>query len=105
MTDYEALSDDMERLANENRTVPGVNEFLFRGADAIRELRRDLRGAMAIIEREGNRNDELNRTREALRTARMSVLEEAAALCDSFDERECCSAYCARKIRELKDGP
>lgn len=35
--------------------------------------------------------------------SRTKALDDAANLCDSFDERECCSSYCARKIRELAE--
>lgn len=106
------MSDEFDPVAAANRlrdiAVAEAPRFFaenqaLRGR--IRELERDLRGAVAIITREGNRNDELNRVREQLRVARNQALEEAATLCDGFDERECCSSYCAGAIRELKADP
>lgn len=52
-------------------------------ATRVRELESDLLGAIAIIEREGNRNDALNRAKDENRLLRELV-------CAIVENRTCC---------------
>lgn len=72
------MSDIVERLRETARTgtYGACSEACFVAADEITRLREAVAGARAIVEREGNRNDELNRLRD--RIAHLERVQEAA---------------------------